>query len=412
MLHCEPRRFGHGTCCHRHRMAQGGVLGGVALTRRRLLQILASAGALAVQPRLLGRLGRVVAGATPAAALPPYGFLTADELGILDAATALILPSDERPGAREIGVVGYIQSLLSFMPGSDANCDRLVTVADLTAVEAEVLGQFTGCPDGGDVNGDEAIDAADVRAAEAAPFRARPMFAGGPFSGRHPQPHFPVGDTPCAVCHSAHSSDQTTARPAGAATVDLYPPNAFRQFLPLNRLQRLSWKLRLLGAEAVPEAASNPLLDELAEIDLRRRYRDGLAALEASSQQHHALRFVELPAEAQRALLQQAAPQFVELLNRHVIQGTLSVPEYGGNLDQLGWRLVGFDGDSQPLGYEIYDESAPGSYRERPDKPNSGPNPGEDCGGFSEPMQRFLDVISRATGGGPFPAPYCFEVEE
>jgi hypothetical protein len=378
-------------------------------TRRRLLQLMAAAGAVALHPRLLGR---VSAGGTPSAALPPYGFLTADELQILDAVTALILPSDERPGAREVGVVDYVQSLLSFLPGSDANCDRLVTVADLTAVEAKALGQFLRCPEGGDVDGDGAVDAADVRAAEAAAFRARPAFAGGPFSGRHPQPHFPIGATPCAVCHGAGATTAAGAAAPRTATVDVFPPDAFREFLPLNRLQRLSWQVRIRGAASVPEVADNPLLDELPEVDLRRRYRDGLAALEASSQRQYGLRFVDLPAAQQRPLLQHAAPQFVELLNRHVIQGTLSVPEYGGNRDQLGWRLVGFDGDSQPLGYEIYDETAPGSYRQRPDKPNSGPNPDEDCRGFSAPMQRFLDLISRAAGGGPLDDPFCFEVDE
>ena len=58
-----------------------------------------------------------------------------------------------------------------------------------------------------------------------------------------------------------------------------------------------------------------------------------------------------------------------------------------------------FDGDSQPLGYEIYDASVEGNYRERPDKPNSGPNPDEDCSGFSANLDHFLDLISGVTGG-------------
>ena len=88
-------------------------------------------------------------------------------------------------------------------------------------------------------------------------------------------------------------------------------------------------------------------------------------------------------------------------------------PEYGGNRDRLGWQLVRFDGDSQPLGYEIYDETVPGNYRERPDKPNSGPNPDEDCSGFSTNMNRFLTVISSVDLTRPnrrFPNPYCFDV--
>src|SRR5512143_801283 len=136
------------------------------LSRRRLLQLMTVAGAAALHPRLLGRLA---AGGVPAAALPPYGFLTAEELAILDAATAVVLPTDDRPGAREVGVVDYIQSLLSFLPGSDANCDRLVTAADLTAIAAHSPG--AGCT-GGDVDGDGAVDARDAQAGASAADRS------------------------------------------------------------------------------------------------------------------------------------------------------------------------------------------------------------------------------------------------
>lgn len=384
-------------------------LHGLILSRRRLLQLIAGAGVAALQPRLLAR---VVAGMTPGAVSPSYGFLDGEELTILDAATSVILPSDERPGAHEIGVVSYIQSLLSFLPGSDANCDRYVSVADLTAVEHKALGQFLGCPQGGDVNGDGAVDRDDVAAAEAAIFQARPMFAGGPFSGRNPQPHFPIGETACVVCHGANGGEQTDGGGAGAGTVDVYPPDAFRQFLPMSRVQMLSWKARILGAQAVPEVAHNPLLEELPEVDLRRRYREGLAMLQSIAADTFATAFADLTAEQRGEVLKQADQKFTDLLTLHVIQGTLCAPEYGGNTGGLGWQLAGFDGDSQPLGYEIYDETVPGFYRERSDKPNSGPDPDESCAGFSDDMKRFLDFISSVTGGGPFDESYCFEVDE
>ncbi len=377
------------------------------ITRRRTLQVLTTAAtALALRPSLFARA------AAPASNGSPYGFLTTDELAILDSATAVLLPADDRPGAREIGVVGYIQSLLSFLPGADANCDRWVNVADVSAVEGKALGQYLGCPDGGDVNGDESVDWADMRAAEAAVFRARPMFAGGPFSGRHPQPHLPIGDTSCNVCHGVSGEGGVAAAGAGAEQVEVYPPNAFRQFLPLNRLQTLSWKVRILGPQSAPEeVANNPLLAELPEVDLRSRYREGLASLEAISQQRFGARFVDLSAEQQGDVLERADLAFVNLLQRHVIQGTFCAPEYGGNRNQIGWQLTGFDGDSQPLGYEIYDESVPGFYRERADKPNSGPNPDEDCTGFSDGMKDFLEVLSTFAQGRPLADPYCFEVD-
>ena len=377
------------------------------LTRRHVLQLMAGAAAGALHPRLLARAGTTGAVAEAAA----RGFLTSDELVILDAATAAILPTDDLPGARDIGVVDYIQSLLTFMPGTDANCDRFVTAADVTAIVTQAHGQAPRCADAGDVNGDGAVDPADVLAAEAAPFAARPMFGGGPFSGRNPQPHFPVGTTPCAQCHGARPSSAPTGGTAATETVTLYPPNAFAQFTPLNRLQRLSWRLRILGADAVPAVMSNPLLAELPEVDLRRRYRDGLAGLEAQSQQHYGKPFAALTPAQQQVIFRESDARFVDLLHRHVIQGTLCAPEYGGNRDRRGWQLTGLDGDSQPLGYEIYDPSVPGFYRERSDKPNRGPNPDEDCRGFSTDMKRFLSVISRGAGGGQFANPYCFGVD-
>lgn len=366
------------------------------LSRRRLLQILAGGGVMAAQPRLLARL---LASATPGS----YGFLTAAELATLDAATALILPTDARPGAREIGVVDYIQSLLSFMPGSDANGDEVVSAADLAAIAARVPA--------GDVDGDGAVDARDGEAGASAVFAARPAYGGGPFSGRQPQPHFDMGGAPCADCHGAKGAGGFALPAAGGDGVDAYPPNAFRRFAPLNRLQALSWQLRILGPQAVPEVADNPLLATLPEIGLRQRYRDGLAQLEALAASRFGGAFASLAADEQRRVLTLADRRFTDLLYRQVIEGVLCMPEYGGNRDQLGWLLTGYDGDSQPLGYTIYDPAAPGFYRERPDKPNSGPNPDEDCAGFSAAMQSFLDLVSRSAGGGPFDAPYCFEVD-
>jgi hypothetical protein len=363
---------------------------------------MAGAGALAVQPRLLaGLMARASSGS--------YGFLAAGELATLDAVTALILPSDARPGAREIGVVDYIQSLLSFLPGSDANCDQLVTAADLVAIAAGVPG--TTCGDAGDVNGDGAVDALDARAGTSALYAARPAFGGGPFSGRQAQPHFDIGDTRCSECHGSKGKGGH-AVPAAGGGVDAFPPNAFRLFPPLSRLQTLSWKVRVLGPAAAPEVADNPLLAQLPEVDLRQRYRDGLAQLESLAQSGFGSGFTALSAAQQRQVLGQANRQFAELLHRHVIEGVLCMPEYGGNRDRLGWKLAGYDGDSQPLGYAIYDPSVPGAYRERADRPNSGPNPDEDCAGFSAAMESFLDLISRSAGGGPFAAPYCFEVDE
>jgi hypothetical protein len=382
----------------------------LVLSRRQLLRY-AAAGAAVVVARPLMRSR--VAGAVAAPAGSPGGFLTSNELAILDAATAAIIPTDSNPGARECGVVNYIQSMLSFMPGSDANCDRQVSVADIVATVSQVGGHAAACRDAGDVDGNGIVDQNDAVAAEAAVFGARPVFAGGPFSGRQPQPHFDAGSLSCGTCHGIpfeNSGPVALSWAASSSTVDYYPPDFFMQFLPLSRLQALSWRVRILGASAVPEVARNPLATSSIEVDLRNKYRNGLAALDQLSQNTYALGFVQLTSAQQSSLLHKSPDQdFVTLLTYHTVEGMLSVPEYGGNRNRLGWQLVGFDGDSQPLGYTIYDESI-GGYRERPDKPNSTRNPGEKCDGFSQPVSRFLNLIRSATDvqpGSHFTEPYC-----
>ena len=381
----------------------------VEFSRRELLRVMAAGALTALVP-----VRRVPAayGTT----LPVARLLTTEEAAILEAAVARIIPTDTQPGARECGAADYIQSMLSFMPGSDANCDRHVNAADLTATVLAAQGHRPGCPLGGDVDGSGVVDAADVVRAEAAVFDAQPVYAGGPFSDRQPQSHFPTGSTPCYVCHGAPLQQPSAVTgSAAAATVDNYPPNFFTQFLPLPRLQALSWKIRILGAAAVPEVADNPLARELPEVDLRNQYRVGLAALETMSQAQFGKPFVQLTAAQQTTVLDKVDQTFVTLLTAHTIEGMLCAPEYGGNRNRLGWQLVRFDGDSQPLGYEIYDETVPGNYRERPDKPNSGPNPDEDCSGFSSGINRFLTVVSGASltqPGRRFTNPYCFDVDK
>ena len=86
----------------------------------------------------------------------------------------------------------------------------------------------------------------------------------------------------------------------------------------------------------------------------------------------------------------------------------LCAPEYGGNRDCVGWTLTGFDGDSQPLGYAIFDETIQ-DYRERPDKPLSTILP-DDCTGFSDEMLEYPALRPGAPGAAPqeFPNPFCF----
>ena len=88
-------------------------------------------------------------------------------------------------------------------------------------------------------------------------------------------------------------------------------------------------------------------------------YRQGLRALERFAQMQFARRFDAL-AEAQKdAVLTNfesgavsgfaKAAEFFETVRYHVLEGVFCEPQYGGNRDMIGWRLVNFPG--QQFGY-------------------------------------------------------------
>ena len=59
-----------------------------------------------------------------------------------------------------------------------------------------------------------------------------------------------------------------------------------------------------------------------------------------------------------------------------------------------------FEGDSQPLGYSIYDQST-GTYRELRDRPLSTATPDEERG-FDEQTTEFVNAITVGVGGRRF----------
>ena len=101
---------------------------------------------------------------------------------------------------------------------------------------------------------------------------------------------------------------------------------------------------------------------------LQSRHGGGTFVSEAlgSSFRDPLLQLLEKNPEAQRDLLE----------FRHTLEGCFAPPEYGGNADAGGWRMIGIEGDVQPLGYSLF-STATGSYHERADHPMSTPNPDE-----------------------------------
>jgi hypothetical protein len=269
-------------------------------------------------------------------------FFTKAERRTLDALVDTILPPDADPGASALGVVRYL--------------DRYLTAFD---------------------------------------FRTPLLFAGGPYSGRRPFLDYAKG-----------------------APKKKRPRNAFAQFIPPTRLQALHWRWELLGTAGLDpdeRALVAPLDAQLGGPlrGLRDVYRDGLAQLDALARTEAGNAFAKLDAAAQAEMRDLARTRFpvdprrgkgfIDLVVQHTIEGCFAAPEYGGNRKARGWKLLGVEGDSQPLGYALYSR-ATDSYHERPDQPLSTPNPDEvaapkPISAEADEIQRFIALTGDALEG-------------
>lgn len=240
-------------------------------------------------------------------------FFTRQERATLEALVEAIIPPDHDPGARELGAAAYIEGLLT------------------------------------------AFDHPVPR-----------IFAGGPFSGRAP------------------FADEHTGTPSHRR-----PRDDFRHFIPLSRLGELRWRAEIFGAAHVAEFP--PGLDAQrggSLVGLRDVYRQGLAKVDEIARTAAGAPFALLTPDAQTRVFRSLdagvfAPDparggmtFVDLLIQHTLEGCFCAPEYGGNRHGRGWRMLGIEGDDQPLGFSLFALDT-GTYRERPGHPVSGPDPDE-----------------------------------
>lgn len=239
-------------------------------------------------------------------------YLSDHEFATLEALCDRIIPPDADPGARQLGAARYVERLLTAFDGD-------------------------------------------------APF----LYAGGPSSGRNPYP------------------DQSTGTPSG-----VFPSNAFAEPIPPSGVQELYWRAEIYGGDA---AGLPPHIEQQwggTLRGLRDVYREGLAIVDEVAQAQAGAPFVDLTTEEQDGLLDvldqpgvfPADPvrgrSFLDVVIGHTIEGCFSAPEYGGNDGGAGWRMIGIEGDSQPLGYSLY-RAPTDTLVERPDHPISTPNPDE-----------------------------------
>jgi hypothetical protein len=174
---------------------------------------------------------------------------------------------------------------------TDEECGVLAAVAD------RLIPPLDAHPGGAALGVVEYVD----RLLAAFTFDPPLIFAGGPFSGRF----------------------------GGEASFD--------HFLPLSRREEVAWRTRVEGSQGRPEREFNGPVRGWQQI-----YREGIAALGPD--------FCDVAADEQDRRLA-AQRELRNVFYAHACEGAYGPPEYGGNTDLGGWRVIGFDGDVQPRGY-------------------------------------------------------------
>jgi hypothetical protein len=170
------------------------------------------------------------------------------------------------------------------------------------------------------------------------------IHAGGPFSNRNPFP-------------DANGQAGTTR-----------PPNDFANFVELDRVGAAVWRKAIT--------------------DIKAQLQAGLAVARssASGDLTHAdyVRIFDAQPDDFRALV-------IDLVS----EAAFAAPEYGGNLDLAGWKLIHFEGDSQPLGYTQWNGT---THVERAEAPFSTAN-AADPDPLTADVHQLLGLVIQVLGG-------------
>jgi len=135
-------------------------------------------------------------------------------------------------------------------------------------------------------------------------------------------------------------------------------PDLMASFIALDPVRTIAWRRRLAGWQ--------------------QQYRDGIATLDARAGGD----FTKASAADQDTILAGAAVRpFLSLLFEHTVEGLYSVPEYGGNRGEAGWKDISYPGDSQPRGYTAEEVSR-----------SDGPDPVDQTPVVAEVL-KFLSVV-------------------
>jgi hypothetical protein len=216
---------------------------------------------------------------------------------------------------------GRVDSLLAAAP-APGQAGRFLTAQELDTLRAVVDRLIPGPPEDPDPG---ALDAGVAEAIDLllGAFAVDPpmIHTGGPYSGR-----------------------------AGGDGHD-----HFADFVRLDRLAELGWRIRLEGSLGRPEREFAGPVRGLQQI-----YREGLAHLDERAPGGS---FAALPAPARDLILSDQSDNSVQELVGAAFAGALEAmygaPEYGGNRGLAGWRYTNWDGDRQPAGFTDAQVSGP-----------------------------------------------------
>lgn len=279
----------------------------ILLGRREFLRALGAASVVLLAPWT--RVERAWAGARGR-------FFTKSERRTLEALVDTVIPPDDAPGAAELGVVRYIEGMLTTF--------------------------------------DE---------------RRPRLYAGGPYSNRNPFIDFDTG-----------APSRKRPKNAFKKFVAPNRLQALYWRWQVVGTAGLDAADRALVEPLDAQIGKGPLIglrdlyrDGIAALDALSREAHGAPFVDLDDATRLSVRDAAratLPADPRRGR------NFIGLVVQHTVEGLFSAPEYGGNRKGGGWAFTPIAGDSQPLGYALYSKSDD-AYHERADRPLSTPNPDE-----------------------------------
>jgi gluconate 2-dehydrogenase gamma chain len=140
-------------------------------------------------------------------------------------------------------------------------------------------------------------------------------------------------------------------------------PAAFQFFSPEEAVEVEAVAAQIIPSDDAPGAQEARVIYFIDHVlttfdrDKQPAYKQGLKDLQHKTLEMFpgANRFSSLtPAQQIQLLTAIEKTEFFELVRVHTIMGYLSRPEYGGNKDRAGWKLIGFEEKmmfAPPFGY-------------------------------------------------------------